>query len=56
MWHAWRRKRCLQDFGWEARNEETPWEDLGVGGRITLRWTFGREGSMGRTGFGWHKT
>jgi hypothetical protein len=27
------------------------WEDLGVGGRITLRWTLGREGSMGRTGF-----
>jgi hypothetical protein len=25
------------------------WEDLGVGGRIT----FGRQGSMGRTGFGW---
>jgi hypothetical protein len=29
------------------------WEDLGVGGRITLRWTLERWGSMGRTGFGW---
>jgi hypothetical protein len=29
------------------------WEDLGVGGRITLRWTLGRYGSMGRTGFSW---
>jgi hypothetical protein len=28
-------------------------EDLGVGGRIKLRWTLGRQGSMGRTGFGW---
>jgi hypothetical protein len=27
------------------------WEDLD--GRITLRWTLGREGSMGRTGFSW---
>jgi hypothetical protein len=29
------------------------WENLGVGGRITLRWTLGRYGSMGRTGFSW---
>jgi hypothetical protein len=29
------------------------WEDLGVVGRITLSWTLGRYGSMGRTGFSW---
>jgi hypothetical protein len=29
------------------------WEELGVGGRITLRWTLGRQISMGLTGFGW---
>jgi hypothetical protein len=29
------------------------WENIGVGGRITLRWTLGRQGSMGRTGFNW---
>jgi hypothetical protein len=29
------------------------WGDLGVGGRITLRWTLRRQGSMGRTGFSW---
>jgi len=29
------------------------WEDLGVGGRITLRWTLEWDGSIGRTGFGW---
>jgi hypothetical protein len=27
------------------------WEDQGVGGRITLRWTLGRYEAMGRTGF-----
>jgi hypothetical protein len=32
---------------------EDHWEDLGVGGRITLGWILGRERSMGRTGFGW---
>jgi hypothetical protein len=25
----------------------------GVGGRITLRWTLNRQGSIGRTGFSW---
>jgi hypothetical protein len=30
-----------------------PLEDLGVGGRITLRWILGRHGSMRGTGFGW---
>jgi hypothetical protein len=27
-------REYLQGFGWEARREETTWEDLGVGGRI----------------------
>jgi hypothetical protein len=30
------------------------WEDLGVGGRITLSLTLGRQRSMGRTGFSCH--
>jgi hypothetical protein len=29
------------------------WEDLDVVWRITLRWTLGRQGSMGRTRFIW---
>jgi hypothetical protein len=31
------------------------WEDLGIGRRITLRWTLGRQGSMGQTGFTWFR-
>jgi hypothetical protein len=30
-------ERCLQGFGWEAHRE-----DLGIDGKITLRWTLGR--------------
>jgi hypothetical protein len=37
-------KRYLQGLGWE---------DLGVRGRITLRWSLGRYRLMGRTGFSW---
>jgi hypothetical protein len=36
--------------GPKARNH---WEDLGVGGKITLKWTLGRWGSIRRTGFSW---
>jgi hypothetical protein len=39
-------------FWWEARTDETT-GDLGVGGRIILRWTLGRLGLMGRNGFSW---
>jgi hypothetical protein len=42
MWHAWGRREVFTGFwsgGPKARNH---WEDLGVGKRITLRWTSGR--------------
>jgi hypothetical protein len=31
------------------------WEDLGVGGRIILRWALGRRESVRRTGFRWFR-
>jgi hypothetical protein len=37
-------------FGLGSPRGRDHWEDLGVGGRITLRRTLRREVSMGRTG------
>jgi hypothetical protein len=38
-----RRERYLQDFGWEARGQETTGKTKpSIGRRITLRWTLGR--------------
>jgi len=35
-------------FWLEDPNGRDHWEDLGVGGRKTLRWILGRSGPMGR--------
>jgi hypothetical protein len=33
------RKILREEMAWSARDH---WKDLGVGGRITLKWTLGR--------------
>jgi hypothetical protein len=53
MWHAWGRGEVFTGFWFGGPKERDHWEDLDVGERITLRWTLGRQGSMGRTGFSW---
>jgi hypothetical protein len=55
MWHTWGRGEVFTGFWLGGPKESDHWEDLGVGGRITLRRTLGRQGSMGRTGFGWFR-
>jgi hypothetical protein len=44
--------RCLQGLVRKPEGKKQL-EDLGVGERITLRWTLERQGWMRRTGFGW---
>jgi hypothetical protein len=46
MWHAERRGEVLSGFRLGGPKVRDHWEDLGLGGRITLRWTLGREGLM----------
>jgi hypothetical protein len=51
MWHAWGRGEVFTGFWLGGPKARDHWEDLGAVGRITLRWTLGRYGLMGRTGF-----
>jgi hypothetical protein len=53
--HLARTGEVLKGFWLGGPKGRDHWEDLGVGGRITLRWNLGREGSMGRTGFCWFR-
>jgi hypothetical protein len=42
MWHAWGRGEVFKGFWLGGSKVRDQWEDLGVGGRITLNWTLGR--------------
>jgi len=42
MWHAWGRCEVFTGFCLRGPKGRVHWEDLGVGGRITLRLTLGR--------------
>jgi hypothetical protein len=42
MWQAWGRREEFTGFWLEGPKARHHWEDLGVGGRITLSWTLGR--------------
>jgi hypothetical protein len=42
MWHAWGRGEVFTGFWLGSPKVRDHWEDLAVGGRITLRWTLGR--------------
>jgi hypothetical protein len=51
IWLAWGREEVFKGFRLGGPKVRDQWVDLDVGGRITLSWTLGRLGSMGRTGF-----
>jgi hypothetical protein len=42
MWHAWGRGEVFTGFWLGGLKARDHWEDLGIGGRITLKWTLGR--------------
>jgi len=42
MWHAWERGEVFTGFWLRGPKTRDHSEDLGVGRRITLRWTLGR--------------
>jgi hypothetical protein len=55
MWNAWGRGEVFTGFWLGGPKGEDHCEDQGIGVRIILRWTLGRLGSRGRTGFGWRR-
>jgi hypothetical protein len=40
MWHVWGRGVAYAGFRWGNLSERDHLEDIGVDGRITLRWIF----------------
>jgi hypothetical protein len=42
MYHAWGRMGIHIGFWWESQKETDHYEDLGVGGKIILRWILER--------------
>jgi hypothetical protein len=42
MWHAWGRDEVFTGFWFVGPKGGDYWEDLGIGGSITLRWTLER--------------
>jgi hypothetical protein len=40
--HAWGRGKMFEGFLLGGPKGRDHWEDIGIGGRITLRWTSGR--------------
>jgi hypothetical protein len=55
MWHAWGRGEVFTGFWLGGPNVRDYWEDIGLDGRITLRWALGRQGSIRQTEFSWHR-
>jgi hypothetical protein len=49
----WGEERCIQDFGGENLRERNHWGNLGVYGRIILRWIFGKRDIRTWNGSGW---
>jgi hypothetical protein len=45
--HAQGRGEVFTGFWLGGPKVSDHWEDLGIGGKITLSWTLGRQGSMG---------
>jgi hypothetical protein len=53
MWQAWGRGEVFIGLRLGGPKGRDHWEDVGVGGSVTLRWTLGRQGSMDLTEFDW---
>jgi hypothetical protein len=56
MWHVWGAREMRIGFWWGDRRERNHFEDLGVDGRIVLKWIFKKWEGEAWTGLLWLRT
>jgi len=56
MWRVWGRGEAYTGFWWGNPRERDHLEDLGIDGKIILRWIFRKLDVGARTGSSWLRT
>jgi len=53
MWHTWERRAMNTEFWWTNLKKKGHLEDLGIGGRMILKWILHKQDGIAWIGFIW---